>query len=183
MTRKPRKCHRPAEVLFDWMRRKNGIEHALSRFRHPTTTGKIESWHQTRQQEWLQDQPPCPDIEAAQAMGPRSGRSTTPGARTSRWTWRPRPRAFTRSPPSGGEGGTAAAVAAAGEAPGRCGLLGLHVLRITPDSHSGTDRKVAQHAGNGTTTRPAVRGDLRHVRAITVSAPVRASRPRLAQGH
>jgi transposase InsO family protein len=55
-------------VLFDWMRRKNGIEHALTRFRHPTTTGKIESWHQTLQQEWLQDQPPCPDIEAAQAM-------------------------------------------------------------------------------------------------------------------
>ena len=50
------------------MRRKNGIEHALTRFRHPTTTGKIESWHQTLQQEWLQDQPPCPDIEAAQAM-------------------------------------------------------------------------------------------------------------------
>jgi hypothetical protein len=46
------------------------------------------------------------------------------------------------------------------------GYVGLQVLRITPDSHSGTDRKVAQHAGNGTTTRPAVRGDLRQFRTF-----------------
>jgi transposase InsO family protein len=59
---------RPAEVLFDRMCRKNGIEHLLTAFRHPTTTGKIERWHQTLQQEWLQDQQPCPDLQAAQAM-------------------------------------------------------------------------------------------------------------------
>jgi transposase InsO family protein len=59
---------RPAEVLFDRVCRKNGIEHLLTAFRHPTTTGKIERWHQTLQQEWLEDQDPCADLAAAQAM-------------------------------------------------------------------------------------------------------------------
>ncbi|HET7279066.1 MAG TPA: IS481 family transposase [Dermatophilaceae bacterium] len=59
---------RPAEVLFDRICRKNGIEHLLTAFRHPTTTGKIERWHQTLQREWLEDQDPCEDLAAAQAM-------------------------------------------------------------------------------------------------------------------
>ncbi|MFD1054466.1 IS481 family transposase [Terrabacter terrigena] len=59
---------RPAEVLFDRMCRKNGIEHLLTAFRHPTTTGKIERWHQTLQRECLDGHGPCPDLQAAQAM-------------------------------------------------------------------------------------------------------------------
>ena len=37
---------RPAEVLFDRICRHNGIEHVLTKVRSPTTTGKVERWHQ-----------------------------------------------------------------------------------------------------------------------------------------
>jgi transposase InsO family protein len=63
---------RPVEVLFDRICRKNGIEHLLTKVRSPTTTGKIERWHQTLQveclDEWLDEHGPPEDIAAAQAV-------------------------------------------------------------------------------------------------------------------
>jgi transposase InsO family protein len=58
---------RPAEVLFDRICRKNGIEHLLTKPRSPTTTGKVERWHQSIQHEFLDDQPPFASLAAAQA--------------------------------------------------------------------------------------------------------------------
>jgi transposase InsO family protein len=58
---------RPAEVLFDRICRKNGIEHLLTKPRSPTTTGKIERWHQSIQTEFLDEQPPFGSLEDAQA--------------------------------------------------------------------------------------------------------------------
>jgi transposase InsO family protein len=55
------------EVLFDRICRENGIEHRLTKPRSPTTTGKVERWHQTIQTELLADEGPFPDLAAAQA--------------------------------------------------------------------------------------------------------------------
>jgi hypothetical protein len=41
------------EVLFDRICRENGIKHRLTAPRSPTTTGKIERWHRTLRQEFL----------------------------------------------------------------------------------------------------------------------------------
>jgi len=59
---------RPTEVLFDRICRKNAIEHLLTAVRHPTTTGKIERWHQTLQNECLNEHEPLEDIAEAQAV-------------------------------------------------------------------------------------------------------------------
>jgi transposase InsO family protein len=59
---------RPTEVLFDRICRKNAIEHLLTAVRHPTTTGKIERWHQTLQNECLHEHEPLEDIAEAQAV-------------------------------------------------------------------------------------------------------------------
>ena len=59
---------RPSEVLFDRICRKNGIEHLLTKPRTPTTTGKVERWHQSLQNEFLHEQPaPFASLAAAQA--------------------------------------------------------------------------------------------------------------------
>ncbi|WP_371364869.1 IS481 family transposase [Jatrophihabitans sp. GAS493] len=58
---------KPAEVLFDRICRLNGVEHLLTKIRSPTTTGKVERWHQTIQRELLDDHPPFATIAAAQA--------------------------------------------------------------------------------------------------------------------
>jgi transposase InsO family protein len=47
--------HRPVEVLFDRICRENGIAHRLTAPRSPTTTGKIERFHQTVRREFLAD--------------------------------------------------------------------------------------------------------------------------------
>ena len=44
-----------AEVLFDRMCRENGISHKLTAPRSPTTTGKIERFHQSVRKEFLAD--------------------------------------------------------------------------------------------------------------------------------
>jgi hypothetical protein len=44
-----------AEVLFDRMCRENGISHKLTAPRSPTTTGKIERFHQSVRKEFLVD--------------------------------------------------------------------------------------------------------------------------------
>jgi transposase InsO family protein len=46
---------RPAEVLFERICRKNGIRQLLARPYSPTTTGKVERWHQTLQTDFLND--------------------------------------------------------------------------------------------------------------------------------
>jgi transposase InsO family protein len=55
------------EVLFDRICRENGIAHRLTKPRSPTTTGKVERWHQTIQRELLEDEGPFEDLTAAQA--------------------------------------------------------------------------------------------------------------------
>jgi transposase InsO family protein len=58
---------RPAEVLFERICRKNGIKQRLTRPYSPTTTGKVERWHQTLQTDFLNDAGPFASIAAAQA--------------------------------------------------------------------------------------------------------------------
>jgi transposase InsO family protein len=58
---------RPAEVLFERICRRNGIRQLLTRPYSPTTTGKVERWHQTLQIEFLNDAGPFATIEEAQA--------------------------------------------------------------------------------------------------------------------
>ncbi|HZK51490.1 MAG TPA: IS481 family transposase, partial [Actinomycetota bacterium] len=58
---------RPAEVLFERICRMNAITHRKTPVRTPTTTGKVERFHQTIQQELLDDQAPFEDLAHAQA--------------------------------------------------------------------------------------------------------------------
>jgi len=54
------------EVLFDRICRENGISHRLTAPRSPTTTGKIERFHQSVRKEFLVDRS-FPSLEAAQS--------------------------------------------------------------------------------------------------------------------
>ncbi|MFF3991677.1 IS481 family transposase [Streptomyces sp. NPDC001797] len=56
------------EVLFDRICRLNGIKHRLTKPRSPTTTGKIERFHQSLRRELLDEQGPFADLHAAQAL-------------------------------------------------------------------------------------------------------------------
>jgi transposase InsO family protein len=58
---------RPAEVLFERICRENGIAQRLTRPRSPTTTGKIERWHQSLQLELLDVHGPFESLAALQA--------------------------------------------------------------------------------------------------------------------
>ena len=58
---------RPAEVLFERICRRNGIRQLLTKPYSPTTTGKVERWHQTLQTDFLDDAGPFASVEAAQA--------------------------------------------------------------------------------------------------------------------
>ncbi|MFR9774369.1 IS481 family transposase [Nocardia sp. SC052] len=58
---------RPAEVLFERVCRENGITTRLTRPFSPTTTGKIERWHQTLRRELLDASGPFTDLPTAQA--------------------------------------------------------------------------------------------------------------------
>ncbi len=57
---------RPVEVLFDRICRENGISHRHTAPRSPTTTGKIERFHQSLRKEFLADRT-FGSIEQAQA--------------------------------------------------------------------------------------------------------------------
>ena len=57
---------RPVEVLFDRICRENGISHRHTAPRSPTTTGKIERFHQSLRKEFLADRT-LPSLEIAQA--------------------------------------------------------------------------------------------------------------------
>jgi transposase InsO family protein len=56
-----------SEVLFDRICRKNGIEHLLTKPRSPTTTGKVERWHQSIQNELLAEHNRFESLAEAQA--------------------------------------------------------------------------------------------------------------------
>ena len=56
----------PVEVLFDRILRENGISHRHTAVRSPTTTGKIERFHQSLRKEFLLDRT-FASLEAAQA--------------------------------------------------------------------------------------------------------------------
>jgi transposase InsO family protein len=58
---------RPAEVLFERICRRNGIRQLLTKPYSPTTTGKVERWHQTLQNDFLNDTGPFSTLEEAQA--------------------------------------------------------------------------------------------------------------------
>ncbi len=59
---------RGGEVLFDRICRENGITHRLTRPHSPTTTGKVERFHQTPRRELLDDHGPFDSIEHAQQV-------------------------------------------------------------------------------------------------------------------
>jgi transposase InsO family protein len=56
----------PVEVMFDRICRENGISHRHTAVRSPTTTGKIERFHQSLRREFLADRT-FPSLEGAQA--------------------------------------------------------------------------------------------------------------------
>ncbi|GAA2387587.1 hypothetical protein GCM10010170_098590 [Dactylosporangium salmoneum] len=58
---------RPGEVLFERICRENGIIARNTKPRSPTTTGKVERFHQTLRRELLDTVPVWPSVEAAQA--------------------------------------------------------------------------------------------------------------------
>lgn len=58
---------RPAEVMFERICRENGIVARNTKPRTPTTTGKVERFHQTLQRELLDDVQVWPDLATAQA--------------------------------------------------------------------------------------------------------------------
>ena len=58
---------RGGEVLFDKICRRNGIAHRLTQPRSPTTTGKVERFHQTLRRELLDDAGPFVSLLQAQA--------------------------------------------------------------------------------------------------------------------
>jgi transposase InsO family protein len=57
----------PVEVLFERTCREHGITARLTKRRSPTTTGKIERFHQTLRRELLDQVAPFADLETAQA--------------------------------------------------------------------------------------------------------------------
>jgi transposase InsO family protein len=57
----------PGEVLFERICRENGIVARNTKPRSPTTTGKVERFHQTLQRELLDQVQVWPDVESAQA--------------------------------------------------------------------------------------------------------------------
>ena len=58
---------RPAEVLVERICRRNGIRQLLTKPYSPTTTGKVERWHQTLPDEFLDVHGPFGSIAEAQA--------------------------------------------------------------------------------------------------------------------
>ena len=80
---------RGGEVLFDKICRRNGITHRLTAPRSPTTTGKIERFHQTLRRELLDDARPFVSLLEAQAalddwVRELQRRAAAPGARRPR---------------------------------------------------------------------------------------------------
>jgi transposase InsO family protein len=53
-------------VLFEQLLRDNGSTHRLTKVRSPTTTGKVERFHQTLRRELLEPEGPFASLEQAQ---------------------------------------------------------------------------------------------------------------------
>jgi transposase InsO family protein len=88
---------RPAVVLFERVCRENGITAKLTRPYSPTTTGKVERWHQTLRRELL-------DAAGRSRTCPRRRPRSPPGCtpittrgRTRRWAWPRRPACSARA--------------------------------------------------------------------------------------
>jgi hypothetical protein len=60
--------NRGGETMFDRICRENGITHRLTKPRSPTTTGKVERFHQTLERELLDDHPPFDSLTHAQTV-------------------------------------------------------------------------------------------------------------------
>jgi transposase InsO family protein len=90
---------RPAEVLFERICRENGIIHRLTRVQAPTTTGKVERFHQTLRKELLASLPPLPSAEVAQQDLDAWVEDYTSDGPTRRWAGRPQPSGSTSSRP------------------------------------------------------------------------------------
>ena len=76
---------RPAEVLFERVCREHGITAKLTKPYSPTTTGKVERWHQTLRRELLDAAGPFADLPSAAGRDQRLGarlqpRPAAPGA-------------------------------------------------------------------------------------------------------
>ena len=56
----------PVEVLFERTCRELGVTQRLTKRRSPTTTGKVERWHQTLRRESLYEVGAFADLETAQ---------------------------------------------------------------------------------------------------------------------
>jgi integrase-like protein len=69
---------RPAEVLFERVCRENGITARLIKPYSPTTTGKIERWHQTLRRELLDPTDPFVDLPRRPRSRPGCTPTTTP---------------------------------------------------------------------------------------------------------
>jgi transposase InsO family protein len=82
---------RPGETMFDRICRENGIAHRLTRPQSPTTTGKIERFHQTLRRELLDGSAPFTDLAAAQAAVDVWLQDYNGCGRIRRWTWPSRP--------------------------------------------------------------------------------------------
>lgn len=82
---------RPAEVLFERICRKNGIKQRLTRPYSPTTTGKVERWHQSLQTDFLNDTGPFAPSPPRRLRSMPGGPSTTPSGRINPWIWLPPP--------------------------------------------------------------------------------------------
>jgi transposase InsO family protein len=75
------------EVLFERILRDNGIGQRLTKVRSPTTTGKVERFHQTLRRELLEPEGPFASLEQAQKASTPGWRSTTTSGPTRRWGW------------------------------------------------------------------------------------------------
>jgi len=90
---------RGGEVLFDRICRDNGIVHRLTQPASPTTTGKIERFHQTLRRDCSTTMARSRGLRRFRRPSmPGSPTITTPGARTDHSTWPHRRSASPRSP-------------------------------------------------------------------------------------
>ena len=74
----------PVEVLFERVCRENGVTQRLTKRASPTTTGKIERWHRTLREEFLDHAGPFESIEPRSKPSTRGRTPTTTTGRTSR---------------------------------------------------------------------------------------------------
>ena len=146
---------RGGEVLFDKICRRNAITHRLTAPRSPTTTGKIERFHQTLRRELLDDARPFMSLLAAQAALDDWVREYNASARTRRWSSRAG-HAGRALPARAGRAARAAAAVAAGAA-GRGSRRRRRTrassARSTP---APTPQPVAGRAGRVRSRRPGV---------------------------